>query len=372
MNYRAVASCLIALLASTCCFADGATTYLTWNGTGGSGGGGTSSPGNTVTQSPDINLVNGKYGKIALSMMTPSASTSNSPSTSGSAATPGLDYSFNWKTDQYWANQLGSFADDFTVALQGTGKYAFNTKTNVGALISTSVNAGIDLDRVITGKAPPDALTCDLRNRPNCADIIPNSGAWYGAFRFAPTASFETDQRFSDKQFLYGAMLAGQAYPADHGRLRDELVDVFDWPFKLTRLLTGHVDGSKYNPWLNDPGSWPVIKAEIQRVDPSADAQRKGVDPALNPYNRVHVGGSFESKVALIGTEDVRFLFNIDYWHELNASTAIAKAGLAAETYRSYAIQFQDHWTLSYTTGRVPLDYNDSKVWQIGYQVTMQ
>ena len=113
---------------------------------------------------------------------------------------------------------MGSaYGAEFNVAVQGSGKYAFNTNTNVGALIDTSINAGLDVDHVIRGLAPPDALSCDIDKIPDCADIRPFAGSWFGAFRFAPTASYEAAQRFDNKQFLYGLLAAGQAYPADTG-----------------------------------------------------------------------------------------------------------------------------------------------------------
>ena len=90
----------------------------------------------------------------------------------------------------------------------------------------------------------------------------------------------------------------------------------------------------------------------------------------LSPYNRVHVTASVASLIGQFRGIDARFLFKIDFWDEINPSSAIKRADLNAETYRSYAVEFQRHWTLSYTTGKVPLDYSSAKVWQIGYAIS--
>jgi hypothetical protein len=324
----------------------------------------------STTQSPEVNIITGKYGKIALSLLTPIAS---SGSSSGStSSTPGLDYSFNWKSDQFskGLTSVGSaYSAELNIAVQGSGKYAFNTNTNVGSLINTSFNAGLDVDHVIGGLAPPDALTCDVKKYPDCTDIKPFPGSWFGAFRLAPTASYEANQRFDNKQFLYGVLAASQAYPADTGESWQRLLDVTDWPFKLTRWISNQYSSGK-NPWTNYPSSWPAISVDFQRVNPTDDTARKTVDPSLSPYNRLHLTASMASLMGQVKGVDVRFLFKIDYWDEINASSAIKNAGLNAETYRAYAVEFQGHWTLSYTSGKVPLDYSSSKVWQIGYAIS--
>jgi hypothetical protein len=374
MNYLLVTVCFLSCVATNQSIADssrdpGASSTPEASNAASNSSSAPATSGST-TQSPDVNIITGKYGKIAIALLTPVASSGTSSDSTSS--TPGLDYSFNWKSDQFskGLTSIGNaYSAELTVALQGTGKYAFNTSTNVGSLINTSINAGLDVDHVIGGIAPPDARTCDVEKSPDCADINPFPGSWFGAFRFAPSASYEANQRFDDKQILYGVLAAGQAYPADTGESWQRLLDIADWPFKLTRWLSNQYSSGK-NPWANYPSSWPAISAEFQRVNPTDDAARKVVDPSLRPYNRLHLTASMASLIGYLQGVDVRFLFKIDYWDEINPISAIKNAGLNAETYRAYAVEFQGHWTLSYTSGKVPLDYSSSKVWQIGYAIS--
>lgn len=257
--------------------------------------------------------------------VTPSMLTVNNDDTSKDKATttPGLEFTFNkkWGQDESY-NYKGYYA-----ALSALGRVAFDQKQHVGDLIDLNVSANYQYryGGGVTANFKPEAI---------------------GFLVVSLKGGIQSDQKFETKQKVLTAELQGYFAPQDT-------------PGPLRHLL-------------------PYITFGYDRVDPKDDEARKKIDPTLSAYNRLHARLSASTIVGKIdGHREVKLSFKIDHWRERTPSPPIQLSNLDRQTYRALSLHEASAgddagWTLSYSSGKVPTDQVASKVWAIGYTVTLK
>lgn len=175
--------------------------------------------------------------------------------------------------------------------------------------------------------------------------------------------ALESNQDFSQKQLAYGLHFGGviRAWNDDSAWAA---FNVFDWPFAALRYLTG-ADPKGFHP---SGQAIPVLLGGIDLVDPVDNDERFAADPDEDAFPRVRFEAAFKTKVARVLNREVWFSASYRYFHELNASSAIRTADLDTFHYFAAALEFLGGFTVTYSTGKLPLDGNDDSVLALGYR----
>jgi hypothetical protein len=194
--------------------------------------------------------------------------------------------------------------------------------------------------------------------------------------------SFESDQSFDRKQWVYAARAAidfrgwagldaqsWQTTPTS-GRL-----NIFDYPFALIRRLTGYGpcdstsnSGSCFAPLAT---SWPTASIAIGQVKPSDSDPRKLLPGENGDYTRVAIELSFKTPVAKTGEQPIYVTANYRRYEELSPSTAVKDADLASFSYLSAVLGPQRGVFASYSTGRLPFDRRNDQVYELGFRTAL-
>jgi hypothetical protein len=179
--------------------------------------------------------------------------------------------------------------------------------------------------------------------------------------RLATSARLESDQSFHAKQFVYGLTfgLDIKAWNPTSGLAR---LNILDWPFAALRYLSG------MDRELQPRGSTlPTMLVSLDLVDPAGDTQREvlGENAA---FPRLRLEGAFRTAVGQQG--ETRFFFEADarYYRELGASSVIRQANLDESRYLALAFTASNGMFVSYSTGRLPFDARNDKVWELGFK----
>lgn len=139
---------------------------------------------------------------------------------------------------------------------------------------------------------------------------------------FSPELSLESNQNFTNKQFVYSGNLALGMKSWDKTSSLSKF-NIFDYPFALIRWLTGA--DSKFQPYGS---TFPTLLAGINYVNPVSDAARTAVTGNTDGYERFNIESSFRTFVAKVENESIFFNANIRYYKEINASAAVKAADL--------------------------------------------
>ncbi len=174
-------------------------------------------------------------------------------------------------------------------------------------------------------------------------------------------ASFESNQSFSKKQWACGGEV--------HVIYRDwnptstvSKMNVFDWPFALTRML----GGDSFEP----QGRYvPGIMVGLDLIDPVTDPDRFKIDHDKNPYPRFKAEVGFRSKVLEIENKPIWFNASYRYFQEINASSAIRAANMDVDHYFAASLDLLWNVSITYSVGKLPFDLKNQQVWALGYNL---
>lgn len=135
-------------------------------------------------------------------------------------------------------------------------------------------------------------------------------------FDFSLNAAIESNQDITLKNYTYGAKL-GIDIKAWNSSSTLASLNIFDWPFAVTRWLTGTEDN------IYPRGSTiPTLLVKLDYVDPQKDPLRENINE-LDMYPRLGFEAAFKTLVAETHGEPVYFSANLSYFKELNPSTLI-------------------------------------------------
>jgi hypothetical protein len=184
----------------------------------------------------------------------------------------------------------------------------------------------------------------------------------------AGSAALEADQKLDSKQWTYGvrAMFELKAWNDSSALAKFNLLD---YPFAATRALTGYESGCAGGSGCFKPRgtAWPSVLVGLDRVSAADDAPRALVGET-GDYSRLRLEASFRTPVARYGADELYVSVSYRYYEELDASAAVRAADLDSFRYFTVALGGDDGIYVSYTDGRLPFDFVDDQVFELGYQ----
>jgi hypothetical protein len=260
----------------------------------------------------------------------------------------GFDYDFSKSTKGITLTTNSQHPVGLTFNLEAKGSVAFDKDKNPNNFLES----GGDLRL---------RYAHHLKIRPIDTNDMPSQQALL-YFDLKAKATFESDQSFSKKQGAYGARLGFQ--PLDFSDA-DKLSwwNILDYPFALIRWGITGVD-SKWTP----SGTFPTILVGYDLVDPITDAPRFVVDADKSPYGRLSGEVTFATIIAEAYEKPIKIGASYRYFQETSASSAIKAAGFDKQEYFVAYLEFRD-FTVSYATGKLPLDRTDDHVFALGYKL---
>jgi hypothetical protein len=303
-----------------------------------------------------------------------------------SGAGLGLEYAYERALQAVPLSTNPMTRSDLTLNFHSRGNIAFNQEENPDDFLDTGLafhffyrTGGVDptlyKDEAFAANREALIKAAQVRGTPEEVNAHPAWRDWHARVRKALTTqyvldtaanlSLESNQDFSSKQYTYGLQAGGviRAWNEDSPWARFNLLD---WPFAALRILTGAQDRGKFTP---SGQALPAVLAGVDMVDPFDNSVRLAVDPDDDPYPRVRVEVVFKTQVARLFDKDLWFSAGYRYFQELGASSAIRAADLNLFQYFAASLEFVNGVSLTYSTGKLPLDRESDQVFAIGYNI---
>lgn len=290
----------------------------------------------------------------------------------------GLNYNYKRSLKTTYFNSTASSASGFNFSLQTNGNISFIKKYNPDDFLKSSLSAGYFKSiggAVEITDALSDSLTKIQFELSNFTDIdsLNNSPLWKNYLRtvsqylttqlfidFSLQAGIESNQDFSMKNYVYSAVLGLDVKAWNKNSALAQL-NIFDWPFALTRWITG--TDNEISP---RGSSLPTILINISYIDPAADRLRKILNETKK-YSRFGFEIGFKSLIS--NTLGIPLYFNtsLRYYKAPGAPAAIKSLNLDESFYFVALITQGDGVFVSYTTGSLPYDIKRDDVFAIGF-----
>ena len=296
-------------------------------------------------------------------------------STSGASAL-GFEYDFSFNHATYKDNDKSRTSN--SVNFNATGNVSFDKDVNPNDFLKTSLDytftkfwGGVVKkadsatfnklnkldDQLVTLSDPNGTQAQQLWQQ--YYELLKYSTQYYVGF--TPQLSLESNQTFTNKQFVYAGNLSLGMKSWDKTSLVSKL-NIFDYPFALIRWVTG--TNSKFQPYGS---TFPTVVAGVNYVNPINDAQRQAITGNTDGYERFNIESSFRTLVATIESENIYFNANIRYYKEIGASDAIKAAGLNEFFYFVAALKSSTGFHASYARGTLPFDVQGDEVYSVGF-----
>lgn len=293
----------------------------------------------------------------------------------GSAAL-GFSYSYSKDIKKHLFRQKSASSSGVSFAIKADGNVGFDRKVNPQNFLDSKLSFhffhshGGVIDRADTSIANrlnelEDELT--KITDPDSLMISPVWKEFMSAVSSHLTTQFyvdlslkaglESNQDFSQKQYVYGAHLGVDLKAWNRNSTLANL-NIFDWPFTVIRVLTG------YDKNLSPRGSTiPTILVGIDQVNPADDSLRVMVEDD-SAYPRFRGEISFKTPIS----KSADFVANFRYYKEFGASSAVKTANIDEFQYFTYALTLSNGLYVSYTTGKLPFDAKNDQVYELGFQ----
>lgn len=285
---------------------------------------------------------------------------------SSGASNGGLGFSYKIdKTIATSSDQQG-LSKAFNLEFKAEGNVAFNSDINPTDFLKT----GLDLNYVYnyasavtigspgSGCDPADPATVK-----KCEEEAQHSktGDAYAIFA-GLIGSIESDQKFDKRNIAFGAHITSVYRPAPGAFVNQ--ANFFDWPFRLTRVLTSHPMGFDASP-----DAFPKLILALERIKPMNDKDRTAILGTTQDYNRANMEIAMTSPVGMMQGKQVKFEWSWRYFKEVGANGAIKAAGLDHFRYSAATLKHDSGWQLTYASGKLPLDRQNDKMWELGYKI---
>lgn len=292
----------------------------------------------------------------------------------GSAAL-GFSYSYSKDIKKHLFSQDSVSSSGISFAIKADGNVAFDRRVNPQDFLdsklsfhffhshggvtdradTTIANRLNKLEDELTNIIDPDSL----RNSPVWKEFmstVSNRLTTQFYVDFSLRAGLESNQDFSQKQYVYGAQLGFDLKAWNRNSTLANL-NIFDWPFAVIRVLTG------YDKDLSPLGSTiPTVLVGIDGVNPEDDSLRAMVEDD-SIYPRFSAEVSFKTPIS----KSAAFVANFRYYKELGASSAVKTANIDEFLYFTSAVTLSNGLFVSYTTGKLPFDAKNDQVYELGF-----
>jgi hypothetical protein len=180
----------------------------------------------------------------------------------------------------------------------------------------------------------------------------------------AGNVSFESDQKFDERQLAYGASggVSIRSYDRESGWWK---LNLFDWPGRGIRKLLG----GKPVAWV-EASLWPSIQLGFEAIDPTEDQARFAADPTQKDvYPRIRGEIVHKTFLADLLGQETWLSLGYRYFQEVGASRSIRQADLDDSHWFAAALELENGITLTYATGKLPFDATKDDVFQIGFKL---
>jgi len=170
---------------------------------------------------------------------------------------------------------------------------------------------------------------------------------------FALRGGLETNQNFTQKQYVFGGKLGIDFKPWGSGYL-----NFFDWPFAAVRFLAG------YDQELQPRGSsFPTLFFGVDQVVPSGTDYRTVIGDSSN-FLRMRGEIAFRTPI----NRSSRFEANLRFYKEISPEEVIKQIGQDQHLYFAAVITTGSGLFISYTNGKLPFDLRESQVYSLGFE----
>ncbi len=180
---------------------------------------------------------------------------------------------------------------------------------------------------------------------------------------FNVNAGLESNQRFTQRQWSYGAQVSVEIKSYDRNAWQTK-ANIFDYPFALIRLFTGYNTIPEFVPYGS---SIPTIVFGLDQVDPENNSAREALEEA-STFDRYRCEIYFRSPIAYIGGNEIFFNFDYRYLHEIDAPTSIKASDIDKFEYTVISITSSNGVFVSYTDGKLPFDLSNHQAYELGWK----
>lgn len=224
----------------------------------------------------------------------------------------------------------------------------FGSRTLQGAEDATRARRLAELS------SEPDLPTFD-----EFARALPDELAW----DFDIHAGLETTQDFSQQQIVLGAAVSGRyiTWREAPGIAR---FNVFDYPAAAVRWLSGRDE--RFTPTSR---ALPAATLGLDVVDGSQVDGRDLADQ--DTYLRWKLALTWRSPIWGEGPDALDLVANWRLFEEFDAPGEVDLAGLDRSNHLALTLELPRDWSLTYTTGRLPLDGQDDSTFALGYSLRL-
>ena len=290
----------------------------------------------------------------------------------------GLGFGYDWNLNFTREHETASTRSGFAFGLKANGNVAFKKELNPYNFLSTDFNVGLYRfmggvsgvhDSVFFNRR--SELRRQLVNMTTTEEILKSDAyaEFLGSMKlsnqymidFKLTGGLESNQDFTKKQYAYGMQLnLGAKAWNDNNALA--LLNVFDYPFVVTRWLT-KTDES-FTPY---GATIPTVQFSIDYVKPQQDNDRKVFAGNLDGYTRFHFETGFRTLVADIKGQTIFFNAGFRYYKEFKAPAAVKAVKLDKFSYFVASITSSSGLFVSYSNGKLPFDAKNDAVYELGF-----
>lgn len=296
-------------------------------------------------------------------------------STTSNASALGLSYNFNFSKVKFKANEKSRTSQ--SINFKATGNVSFNRDVNPTDFLSTSLDYSFTkfiggvvkkADATIFGKLNDVSTKIALLKDPSGKEAQDLWKEYYSYLQFSnqyyisftPKLSLESNQNFTNKQFVYSGNLALGAKAWDNNSTLTWL-NIFDYPFALIRWIV--MPDAKFQPYGS---TFPTLLAGINYVDPISDPARQAIGDTSG-FERMNFESSFRTFVARVQDESIFFNADVRYYKQIDASAAVKAARLDEHFYFVGALESSSGFYVSYARGKLPFDAIDDEVYAVGF-----
>lgn len=322
-----------------------------------------------------------------------------------SANDPGLGFTFDYsKSLQDQVLECGSSESGcvrgLDLSISAKGSYAFDEENNPRDL--TTINVSFDYFKSTGGAWPENMSVEALAARQDAVLVFDEK---FGAaetveeeeaavseitdmvrpfltpqfyYSFGGDVSVESNQQWTTKQTLYGVH-AVIDYKDWAGSSAITKFNFFDYPFAAIRALTGYdcfanqselgggnteADRRCFRPRGT---SWPTLLFRVSRVKPE-DQDPRTLAGDSSDFTRLDFEASFRTPVANVMGDNVYFAISYRFYSEKDPLPVIEVAELDEFEFLTVTIGGDEGLYVSYSDGRLPLEFSDDQVVELGFK----
>jgi hypothetical protein len=296
----------------------------------------------------------------------------------GKQSSLGFSYNFSKDISPYYISKKKAKHDALALSLSARGDVAFNQAANPrdfldtkasflgfrsrGGALATTTDVQVQLnaleDQAVQSKTHEDFLKNPATVA--AARIIRSHLSTQYYVELAADGGIESNQTFSKKQYVYGGHVAldikGWNPESPWARF-----NLFDYPFAATRLLLGND-----TEWSPRGSALPTVLVGIDQVMPTGNNPR-ALAGDTSDFARLRFEASYRTLVGHIKGQAAFFEADVRYYQELRPSAAVKAASADHSTVFTALLLLPKGVFLSYSTGRLPFDLKNSRVYEAGF-----